>query len=60
MIDFLKALSQQKQSKADTSKVIISGDWNITLYRIDKLGSLPWRATSSRNTLVALMNSLRN
>ena len=48
--DFLKALSQQKQSKTDTSTVIISGDWNITLNRIDKLGGLPW----------TLMNSLRN
>ena len=56
--DFLKALSQQLVSKTDTSKVIISGDWNITLNRIDKLGGLPWKATSSRNTLVDLMKEL--
>ena len=56
--DFLKALSQQLVSKTDTSRVIISGDWNITLNRIDKLGGLPWKATSSRNTLVDLMKEL--
>ena len=50
--DFLKMLSQQLMSKTDTSKVIIFGDWNITLNRIDKLGGLPWKATNSRNTLV--------
>ena len=53
-------LSQQLMSKTDTSKVIISGDWNITLSlnRIDKLGGLPWKATNSRNTLVDLMKEL--
>ena len=45
-------------SKTDTSKVIISGDWNITLNRIDKLGGLIWKATNSRNTLVELMKEL--
>ena len=52
------SLSQQVMSKTDTSKVIISGDWNITLNRIDKLGGLPWKATSCRNTLVDLMDEL--
>lgn len=36
----------------------MSGDWNITLNRIDKLGGLPWKATSSRNTLVDIMKEL--
>ena len=56
--DFMKALSQQLISKTDTSKVIVSGDWNITLDRIDKLGGLPWKTTSGRNTLVDLMEEL--
>ena len=56
--DFIKMLSQQLMSKTDTSKVIISGDWNITLNRIDKLGGLPWMTTNSRNTLVDLMKEL--
>ena len=56
--DFIKTLSQQLMSKTDTSKVIISGDWNITLNRIDKLGGLPWKATSGRNTLLDLMDEL--
>ena len=45
-------------SKTDTSKVIISGDQNITLNCIDKLGGLPWKATSGRNILVDLMEEL--
>ena len=45
-------------SKTDISNVIISGDWSITLNRIDKLGALPWKATNSKNTLVDLMKEL--
>ena len=56
--DFIKTLSQQLMSKTDTSKVIISGDQNITLNQNDKLGGLPWKATSGRNTLVDLMEEL--
>ena len=56
--DFTNTLSQQLRSKTDTSKVIINGDWYITLNQIDKLGCLPWKATSGRNTLVDLMEEL--
>ena len=56
--DFIKTLSQQVMSKTDTSKVIISVDWNITLNRIDKLSGLPWKATSGRNTLIDHMEEL--
>ena len=56
--NFIKTLSQQLGSKTDTSKVILYGDWNITLNRTDKLGGLPWKATSGRNTLVDLMEEL--
>lgn len=45
-------------SKTDISKVIISGYWNITLNRIDKLCGLPWKPISGRNTLVDLMEEL--
>ena len=45
-------------SKTDISKVIISGDWNITLNRIDKLRGLPWKPTGGRNILVDLMEEL--
>ena len=56
--NFIKTLSQQLGSKTDTSKVILYGDWNITLNRTDKLGGLQWKATSGRNTLVDLMEEL--
>ena len=29
-------------SKANTSKIIIAGDWNTALYSIDKHGGRPW------------------
>ena len=45
-------------SKTDISNIIISGDRNITLNRIDKLGALPWKATNSKNILVDLMKEL--
>ena len=38
--------------------IICSSDQNITLNRIDKLGGLPWKATSGRNTLVDLIEEL--
>ena len=46
-------------SKTDASTFIIPGDWNITLNRFDKLGGHPWKATSSRNALVDLMEKLK-
>ena len=56
--NFIKTVSHQLISNTDKSKVIISSDWNITFNQIDKLGGLPWKTTSSRNTLVDLMEEL--
>lgn len=38
---FIKTLTEQLVSKTDTSKVILSGDWNTTLNRIDKRARRP-------------------
>lgn len=58
--DFIRTLSEKLMSKTDTSKVIISGYWNITLNQIDKRGGLPWKVTSGKNTLIDLMKELNN
>ena len=36
--NFIQTLSEYITSKTDTSRVIIAGDWNLTLNRIDKHG----------------------
>ena len=58
--DFIRTLSEKLMSKTDTSKVFISGDWNITLNQIDKRGGLPWKVTSGKNTLIDLVKELNN
>ena len=55
---FICLLSEQLISNTDTSKVVISGDWNTTLNPIDKRGGQPWKATNYRNSLMNLMEEL--
>ena len=55
---FIRLLSERLISNTDTSKVVISGDWNTTLNPIDKRGGQPWKATSYRNSLINLMEEL--
>ena len=38
--------------------MIISGDWNATLNKIDKWGGLPWKETTYRNSIIDLMEEL--
>ena len=54
----IRLLSEQLISNTDTSKVVISGDWNTTLNPIDKRGGQPWKATNYRNSLINLMEEL--
>ena len=44
-------LGEKLVSKTDTTKLIISGDWNVTLNKIDKWGGLPWKETTYRNSI---------
>ena len=55
---FIRSLSEQIISYADTSKSVIAGDWNITLNPIDKRGGQPWKATNYRNSIKNLMEEL--
>ena len=45
-------------SKTNVAKVIIAGDWNKRLNKLDKSGGLPWNETNYRNALVNLMKEL--
>ena len=56
---FIRLLSEQLISNTDTSKVVISGDWNTTLNPIDKRGGQPWKATNYRNSLMNLIDIYR-
>ena len=40
---FIRILGEKIVSKTDTTKLIISGDWNATPNKIDKWGGLPWK-----------------
>ena len=55
---FIRTLSQLLMSKTNLSKVIIAGDWNTGLSKLDKSGGLPWKETNYRNILLNLMKEL--
>ena len=55
---FIRTLSQLLMSKTNLSTVIIAGDWNTGLSKLDKSGGLPWKETSYRNALLNLMKEL--
>ena len=55
---FIRILGEKLVSKTDTTKLIISGDWNATLNKIDKCGGLPWKETTYRNSIIDLMEEL--
>ena len=54
--NFINTLSEYIISKTNTSRVIIAGDWNLTLNRIDKQGGQPWKTTTCRNAVFDLMD----
>ena len=43
-------------SNTDTERLIVGGDWNITLQSIDKKGGTSWKSTTARDKLLAMMN----
>ena len=55
---FIRTLSQLLMLKTNLSKVIIAGEWNTGLSKLDKSGGLPWKETNYRNALVNLMKEL--
>ena len=55
---FIRILGEKLVSKTDNTKLIISGDGNATLNKIDKCGGLPWKETTYRNSIIDLMEEL--
>ena len=43
---FVRILGEKLVSKTDTTKLIVSGDWNATRNKIDKWEGLPWKETT--------------
>lgn len=55
---FIQNLATNVVSKTNTSKAIITGDWNTTLQSIDKKGGRQWHETSYRNSVLSFMDEL--
>ena len=53
---FIRNLEANLMAKTDTTKLIISGDWNCTLTSKDKQGGATWRETDYRNAIINLMD----
>ena len=53
--DFIHSLNTYLMSNTDVENLIIGGDWNISLYSIDKKGGNPWKPTVSRDLLMTMM-----
>ena len=53
--EFLHYLNQYLMFNTDIANVFIGGDWNVTLYAIDKKGGAPWRPNMYRDNLKSMM-----
>ena len=56
---FLRKRIHLLMSKACIFKVVMVGDWNTMLNRIDKKGGRPWKETTYRDSLLDLMKELK-
>ena len=54
--EFLHDFSAYLMSNTDTERLIVGGDWNITLQSIDKKGGTSWKSTTAREKLLTMMN----
>ena len=55
---FIQGLNEALLSNAEIDNVIIGGDWNVTLERIDKKGGGHWKPTPYRDKLLLMMEEL--
>ena len=53
--NFIQGLNEALLSNAEIDNVIIGGDWNVTLERIDKKGGAQWKPTTYRDKLLLMM-----
>ena len=52
---FLQDLSAYLMSNTDTERLIVGGDWNITLQPFDKRGGTPRKPTIARDKRLTMM-----
>ena len=56
--EFLDSFSKKIISLADTSNLVMAGDWNTTLSPLDKQGGLTWKETKYRNSLIHFIKEI--
>lgn len=57
-LQFISALNELLSTNANTTQLILGGDWNVALEAIDKSGGIPWRPTPYRDQVIALSREL--
>ena len=56
---FIQSLNEILLSKVEIDNIIIGGDWNVTLERIDKKkGCVQWKPSPYRDKLLLMMEEL--
>jgi len=55
---FIRSLGANLISTTDIMKIIITGDWNGSLFPKDKFGGLWWKETNYRNSIIGIMEEL--
>lgn len=56
-LDFLQNLNNCLIDKSEISTLIVGGDWNCTLSKIDKIGGTIWKPTNYRNLILTTMDA---
>ena len=56
-LDFLQNLKNCLIDKSEISTLIVGGDWNCTLSKIDKIGGTIWKPTNYRNLILTTMDA---
>ena len=56
--NFVQGLNEFLLRNVNVDKLIIGGDWNVTLEQIDKKGGARWEPTAYRNKLAPMMKDL--
>ena len=56
-LDFLQNLNNCLIDKSEISTLIVGGDWNCTLSKIDKIGGTIWKPANYRNLILTTMDA---
>ena len=58
-LEFLQELNNFLIDKSEPIILIVSGDWNCTLSKNDKIGGKPWKATTTTMDILDLVDIRR-